>query len=229
MKLTKEKHNVQSNDDDVVIMDEKYDVSVKGIIFAIIFSSVCLAGITGLLVFKELENYTAGWGTAGFTLITSLLILFSSSYFFETGIKNGIKRAKNMTAEQYSRNLSKMIIGVILLFTSVICGYLFKSYSNFFGIMVVLAVSLLSEGHHEEIVSSGKFTVADIFAISLLAIITVIYLVGIDVLQCETQTLEVYVLTQSIIIAAGFTANTVLFYIKRLLAKKLLNRKKKVS
>jgi hypothetical protein len=227
--LTKDKHNNQSNNDDVVIMDEKYDISENGIAFAIILSSVCIAGLTGLLVFKELENYTAGWGTAGFTLITSLLIFFSSSYFFETGIKNGIKRAKNMTAEQYSRNLSKMIIGVIILFTSLICGYLFKSYSNVFGVMVVLAVSLLSEGHHEEIVSNDEFTAADIFAISLLAIMTLFYLVGIDVLQCEIQTLEVYVVTQSLIIAAGFTANTALFYTRRWLANKLLNRKKKVS
>jgi len=117
-----------------------------------------------------------------------------------------------------------MIIGVILLFTSVVFGYLFKSYANFFGIMVVLAISLLSEGHHEEIVANKKATAADMFSITLLALMTILYLWVIDILQCETQKLDVYVITQSLIIAAGFTANTFLFYIKKWFANKLLEK-----
>ena len=153
------KENEQSKkNNEPDINNDKFEISLRGVVFAIIFSSVCIAGIAALSSYQALGDYTVAWAIAGFSLITALLIFFSVSFIFDKGVESGLERSKNMSPEQYSANLSKMIIGVILLFISVICGYLFKSYANFFGIMVVLAVGLLSEGHHEEIVANKKFT-----------------------------------------------------------------------
>ncbi|MBD1388983.1 hypothetical protein IC617_06035 [Neiella sp. HB171785] len=199
---------------------KKQDTSYTGAIFFIILACFIASSYTGLLVFEESGESLMGWAWATIVFSVMLITLLSIPSVLEKSVAAGEQKSKAFSSEQYKVYLYKAIAGVILLIISVCIGYMQSELATLMAIPIVLAINLISEGHHEEIKANGT-RISDIATYILFACMTVLYVVGINTLQCEIQTLDVYIIAQTLVISAGFTCNTVFFYLKEHLHKKL--------
>ncbi len=193
---------------------DKNDTAWKGALFIFIFGSFAFSAFTAHLVYKESGDDLLTWAWLAIVFAIILITLLSIPNLVNKSIAAREEKLANFDPKKSKINLYKMILGVILFFSCVFLGYQFSTITTLFTIPIVLAINLISEGHHEEIIAN-KTKLSDIATYILFASMTVLYVVGIDTLQCEKQTEAVYVISQVLVISAGFTCNTILFYGKK--------------
>lgn len=202
---------------------KKQNTSYILAIFSIIFGCFTAAAFIGLLYTHKTGDNFIGWAIATGIFSVMLITLMSIQGVLDKSVEAGDKKSQRFRPEHYKVNAIKIIAGVLLLIISVVSGYWAGDITTLMAISTVLSISLISEAHHEEVKLNGT-SKTDIATYLLFAIMTVLYVAGINALQCEQQTLDVYIISQTLIISAGFTCNTVFFYLKEYLHKGFMDR-----